>query len=163
MLATVLFYAFSLVAVASAVGVIAARSAVYSTLLLVLTLCSTAGLFALQKAYLVATILVLVYAGAILVLFLFVVMLVDVKSLGSDWRGRPGAVCVALGAAGLFLWQALSVIGRLSFGPVSPAEGTAAPIGRLLFDRYVLPFELTAFLILAAVVAVVVLAKKEAS
>src|SRR5437016_5721788 len=87
MLQTVLFYLISLGIIVSAFGVVLARSAVYSVLSLVTAMCLVAGLFVLLKAYLVATVLVLVYAGAILVLFLFVVMLVDFRLLHNDWQG----------------------------------------------------------------------------
>src|SRR3989338_5961119 len=87
MIETVLFYLISLALTFFAVGVVTSRSAVYSVLSLVATMCMTAGLFILLKAFLVAMILVLVYAGAILVLFLFVVMLIDLGKLENSWRG----------------------------------------------------------------------------
>src|SRR3990167_470807 len=87
MIETVLFYLISLALTFFAVGVVTSRSAVYSVLSLVATMCMTAGLFILLKAFLVAMILVLVYAGAILVLFLFVVMLIDFRKLSLGWQG----------------------------------------------------------------------------
>ena len=86
MLQTVLFYLIAFAVLASAIGVVTARSAVYGVLCLVSSMCMIAGLFILLKAYLVATVLVLVYAGAILVLFLFVVMLIDFRKLSTDWQ-----------------------------------------------------------------------------
>ena len=162
MLQTWLFYLISFALIAFALGVVTARSAVYGVLSLVGALCMMAGLFMLLEAYLVATVLVLVYAGAILVLFLFVVMLIDFRKLSSDWKplGLPPAMALLLGA--LFFWETLYVIDRFIPPGTGEVQGTAESIGKLLFNRHMLPFELTSFLLLAAVVSVVVLAKKDA-
>ncbi len=160
MLETVLFYAISLVLIVFAVGVIASRSAVYSVLCLVVAMCMMAGLFILLKAFLVATILVLVYAGAILVLFLFVVMLIDFKKESFAWQGFKLSPLIATILAGIIFWQTLRVINSIHLPRVTPVDGTTQAIGHLLFANYLLPFELTSFLLLAAVVSVVVLAKK---
>ena len=160
---TLLFYLISFAALASAIGVVTARSAVYGILCLVSAMCMIAGLFVLLKAYLVATVLVLVYAGAILVLFLFVVMLIDFRKITLDWQPfkLPSILASVLGLSlfGLFY----RVIREVSVPPTPALEGTTQAIGTLLFNRQVLPFELTSFLLLAAVVSVVVLAKKDAS
>lgn len=157
----IFFYFFSLGAIVSAVGVIRSRSAVYSVLWLVLAMCFTAGLFALLGAVLVASIQVLVYAGAILVLFLFVVMLIDVRQTDAGTRAGaavlfPGALAAA--AFALILWASRTITGA-----GAGASGSPAALGRLLFTKYALPFELTSLLLLAAVVSIVVLAKKDAS
>src|SRR3989338_2193728 len=162
MLETVLFYLFSLGAVVFALGVVLARSAVYSVLSLVGAMCLMAGLFVLLKAFLVATILVLVYAGAILVLFLFVVMMIDVKKLSEGWAGLRLPPVMALLLGGLVFAQIFGVIRSLPASGTTAAHGTTEAIGRLLFSRYVLPFELTSFLLLAAIMSVVILAKKDA-
>ncbi len=161
MLHTALFYLFSLGVIVFALGVVTARSAVYSVLSLVAAMCMMAGLFVLLKAYLVATILVLVYAGAILVLFLFVVMLLDFNKLTEGWRGLSLSPVLALALGAAFFVETFTVIRGMPL-PESPGvQGTTEAVGRLLFQRYVLPFELTSLLLLAAVVSVVVLAKKE--
>ena len=163
MLQTVLFYLIAFAALASAVGVVTARSAVYGVLCLVSAMCMIAGLFILLKAYLVATVLVLVYAGAILVLFLFVVMLIDFRKSTLDWQPfkLPSILASVLG---LFLFGLfIRVIQKVSLPEARAVDGTAQAVGTLLFSRQVLPFELTSFLLLAAVVSVVVLAKKDAS
>ena len=164
MLESILFYVLSFGAILFALGVVLARSAVYGVLCLVAAMAMLAGLFVLLKAYFVATVLILVYAGAILVLFLFVVMMIDYRSLSFDrpaFKMMPvlsGALCVLLFA------QIFKVIGALpATAAPAPSQGTAEEIGRMLFSRFLLPFELTSFLILAAVVSVVVLAKKDAS
>ncbi len=168
-LETVLFYLFSFGVIGFAIGVVIARSAVYSVLSLVAAMCMMAGLFILLKAFLVATVLVLVYAGAILVLFLFVVMLIDFRKLTLDWGPgtRRALPLPAIVLAGLLLWQISNVIRKIEIPAggtrsVPALHGTTEAIGKVLFHQYILPFELTAFLILAAVISVVVLAKKDA-
>lgn len=162
MLQTVLFYLISFGVIVSALGVITARSAIYSVLFLVTAMCMMAGLFVLLKAYLVATILVLVYAGAILVLFLFVVMLIDLKHTDTDWQGFRLSPLLAIVLGVLVASQTLVVIRSIKTPAVEALPGNTAALGRLLFHNYILPFELTSFLILAAIVSVVVLAKKDA-
>ena len=163
MLQTILFYLISFAALAFAVGVVTARSAVYGVLCLVSAMCMIAGLFVLLKAYLVATVLVLVYAGAILVLFLFVVMLIDFRMLSTDWQPfkLPSMLATVLGI--LLFSVFYQVIQKISLPKTGALDGSTQAIGTLLFNRQVLPFELTSFLLLAAVVSVVVLAKKDAS
>lgn len=159
MLQTILFYAFSAGAVAFGVGVVASRSPVYGVLFLVAAMGMMAGLFVLLQAFLVAMILVLVYAGALLVLFLFVVMLVDVRKLNAAPSGKKAPLAIA--ASVLLFIPAMSVIRTVSLPKTQTAQGTAEAVGRLLFTRYVLPFELTSILLLAAILSVVVLAKRE--
>lgn len=161
MLYTSLFYIFSAVTVVFALGVVLARSAVYSTLCLVGAMCAMAGLFVLLKAYLVATILVLVYAGAILVLFLFVVMLVDFRDAPAERFTVGLSPLKAAFVVVLLIAQTLWVVRSIQRSGEIRLEGTVRALGEVLFHKYVLPFELTAFLILAAVISVVVLAKKE--
>ena len=161
MLETGLFYLISFGVLFFALGVITSRSPIYSVLSLVAAMCMMAGLFVLLKAFLAATILVLVYAGAILVLFLFVVMLIDFKTVLPGLKGLSLSPVLALAAAGLLFWQIMSVIRTVRLPETAAVQGTAQAVGRELFSHYVLPFELTSFLLLAAVVSVVVLAKKD--
>lgn len=161
MFETILFYLMSLAVIFFAIGVVISRSAVHSVLSLVAAMCMTAGLFILLKAFLVATILVLVYAGAILVLFLFVVMLIDFKKLSLDWQGFKLSPIFSVVLGVLIFSQAFLVIRTIQLPRGVEVQGTASAIGGLLFRDYVLPFELTSFLLLAAVVSVVVLAKKD--
>jgi len=161
MLETILFYLMSMGVIFFAIGVVISRSAVHSVLSLVAAMCMTAGLFILLKAFLVATILVLVYAGAILVLFLFVVMLIDFKKLSLDWQGVKLSPIFAVVLGVLIFSQTFLVIRTIKLPRAMQVQGTASAVGGLLFRNYALPFELTSFLLLAAVVSVVVLAKKE--
>ena len=163
MLQNSLFYLFSFGVIVFAIGVVTARSAVYGVLSLVAALCMMAGLFVLLKAYLVATVLVLVYAGAILVLFLFVVMLIDFRKLSFS-RPSLSLSPVLAGLLCLLLFsQIFKVIRTIPHSESAvPVEGNTRAVGQLLFSQHLLPFELTSFLILAAVVSVVVLAKRDA-
>ncbi len=160
MFEAVLFYTFSFFLVLFALGVILSRSPVYSVLCLVGAMTLMAGLFIQLKAFLVATILVLVYAGAILVLFLFVVMLIDFKKMTLGWTGLRFSPVLAILLAGAILFETSKVIRTIPASNKEVIHGTAEPLGQILFHQYVLPFELTSFLLLAAVVSVVVLAKK---
>lgn len=162
MLETLLFYLISFGIILAAIGVITSRSAVYSVLSLVAAMGLMAGLFILLKAFLVATILILVYAGAILVLFLFVVMMIDPTKTAAPDRasGLSRVLSVILGI--LFFALTFRVIQTLPGAASGSVHGTAKAMGLLLYENYLLPFELTSFLLLAAVVSVVVLAKKTA-
>jgi NADH-quinone oxidoreductase subunit J len=162
MLETILFYLISFGVILAALGVVTARSAIYSVLFLVAAMCLMAGLFVLLKAFFVATILVLVYAGAILVLFLFVVMMTDLKTLPLEWEGFKLSPLLAIVLGIAVASQTLVVIRSIPSVPSRALSGTTAELGRTLFHNYLLPFELTSFLLLAAVVSVVVLAKKDA-
>lgn len=162
MLETILFYVLSFGVILFALGVVLARSAVYGVLCLVGAMALMAGLFVLLKAYFVATVLILVYAGAILVLFLFVVMMIDFRSLSLDWPTFKGVPILSGILSFVLFTQIFKIIGTVSIDRSSQeaAHGTAQNIGLLLFSQHILSFELTSFLILAAVVSVVVLAKK---
>lgn len=160
-----LFYLFAAVTLGSAALVVAnpfSRNPVTSAMFLVLALGGMAGLFVLLQAYFVAAVQLLVYAGAVMVLFLFVIMLLDLKAEAQrrpNWvRLGAGSLAVA-GLTWLLLRAVLTTdLGRASAGTV---EGDPGPVGRLLFSQHLLPFELVAVLILVATVGVVVLSKKE--
>lgn len=161
MLENALFYILALGTVISGIGVVRSRSAIYAVLWLVLAMCFTAGLYILLKAFLVAVIQVMVYAGAILVLFLFIVMLMDTQQMnsvkGAGWVTKAIAVM-----AGIAFFTLLVTVIRNVRVPVMPSvHGLPESIGRILFNQFVLPFELTSILILAAVTSIVVLAKKD--
>jgi len=138
------------------------RNPVTSAMFLVLTIVSLAGLFVLLHAFFLAAVQVLVYAGAVMVLFLFVIMLLDLKA---EERRRIKALGVAGGlvSAGAILAIFLS---SLLHSPLRAAEspsiqGSTVQLGRLLFTDYLLPFEIVSVLLLVAMVGVVLLSKKE--
>ena len=161
---TLLFYIFAAVAIVAALNVVMQRTPVYSALSLIVVLCALAGVYLLLEAEFLAVIQVIVYAGAIMVLFVFVIMLLNAghespshRSRLAKWLGAP--------IIGAFLYEMLVVIWD-QFPPAAgtlpaPVDGSPAAIGNLLFRNYALPFEVTSILILVAVLGAVVLAKKE--
>ena len=162
---TVLFYIVAALAVLAALNVILQRTPVYSALSLIVVLCALAVVYLLLGAQFMAVIQVIVYAGAIMVLFVLVIMLLNAgredpvdRSRLARWLGIP--LIIALLAEMLF------VIGR-QFPPASTTsavgvDGGPRAIGQLLFASYVLQFEITSILILVAVLGAVILAKKQA-
>ena len=166
------FYAFAAIALLGAsLLVFYFRNPVYGAISLIVTLMAQAGLFVLLDAHFLAAIQVLVYAGAIMVLFLFVTMLLNLQE--HELGGPRRSVGKALGvlAVGFVTWRLATLLFRVE-GPVAGFDvraipettansiGTIENVGRLLFDRFLVPFELTSVLILAAIVASVVVAKK---
>ncbi len=170
-MAEVLFFVFAAVAVGGATGVVMGRSPVASLLFMVTSLASTAAIFVLLEAHFLAAIQIMVYAGAIMVLFMFVIMLLN---LGHDYeRDIRGGIAMTLGFAttgalgGLLVRQlggseALSnALGSEDAIQAALAEyGAVGAIARPLFTDYVVPFELTGILLLVAIVGALVLAKK---
>jgi NADH-quinone oxidoreductase subunit J len=164
------FWSFSGIAIISALLCITRKSAVVSALWLVLTLFSIAGLFVILDAHFIGAIQVLVYAGAIMVLFLFVIMLLSVGRGGSTdlpgWLGH--AVTLGIGVVlAVELWAVTRIVPagqiRLPAGTLARAgeqEGAVAMISTPLFRDYLIPFEITSLLLLAAIVGAVVLAKR---
>ena len=163
----ILFALFSLAAIFFAFNVIFRKNAVHCALHLVGVLLSLSGLFVLLNAQFIAAIQILVYAGAIMVLFLFVVMLLNVK--GETPLLTPGAAkgfgfLFALLAFVELLWIVLSSGGSEGPAPVAVLAkefGSPAEIGRLLYSTWLFPFEVTSILLLVAVIGAVVLAKRK--
>ncbi len=163
---TICFWVFSSLMILSALGVILARFPVYSVLLLLVCMCCVAGLFVLQGAFFLAALQVLIYAGAILVLFLFAIMLLNLDPV--HWKQdrarmwRVGGAVVALAFLAALVWSITRPVPGTVPGTVpGPGEafGTVQAIGQSLLHEYLLPFELTSFLLLAAIVGAVALAK----
>jgi len=161
----IIFWTFAGLALVSALACITRRSPVASALWLVVTLFSLAALFVLLDAQFIAVLQVLVYAGAIMVLFLFVIMLLNLGRAGpSDLKG-PLGLGVGVLLAGLLLVQLL-VPRQASPAAGGPAhtvaeQGMIPPVARPLFTTYLVPFEITSILLLAAIVGAVVLAKRK--
>jgi NADH-quinone oxidoreductase subunit J len=163
--ADLLFYIFAALTLSGATLVIAnpfSRSPVTSAMFLVLTLVSLSGLFVLLHAFFLAAVQILVYAGAVMVLFLFVIMLLDLPGEEKRRVSRSATFVGVLAVGGLAAVLITSVSSSLS-APRNPAtlEASAAEIGRQLFTQYLLPFELLSVLLLAAMVGVILLSKKD--
>jgi NADH-quinone oxidoreductase subunit J len=158
-----LFWIFSAVAVASAAGVVLnLRNTVAAALSLVVTMLALACLFVMLEAQFVGLIQVMVYAGAIVVLFLFVIMLLNLRadSMGAD--SQPGLKLVGLAVAVAVTFQLAAVVAvvRAPWAEVGPEFGTTRALGEALYTDFVLPFEIAGVLLLAGIVGAVVLAKK---
>ena len=169
----ILFYVFAVTTVGGGIGVVASRNPVASLMFMVVSLASVAGIYVLLEAHFLAAIQVMVYAGAIMVLFLFVIMLLN---LGHDYRDDlvrglyavcafvvSGAICGILatrfgGAETSPLYE--SFPGAAAMDLELAERGAVSLIARPLFQEYVVPFEITGILLLVAVVGAVALAKK---
>jgi NADH-quinone oxidoreductase subunit J len=166
-----LFYVFATVAVAASALVIGQRSPIYSVMLLIASFAALAGLYVLLDAPFVAVIQIIIYAGAILVLFLFVVMLLNAPKEAADARvrlapgpRRAGAVLGAALCAELVwaLWRAAMVREPTAEGAgAGAAIDSVRSIGQVLYTDYAFAFEVTSLLILVAMVGAVVLAKRK--
>jgi NADH-quinone oxidoreductase subunit J len=163
-----LFYVFSAAALIFALLVIAnpfSRNAVTSAMFLVLTIGSIAGLFVLLEAYFLAAVQVLVYAGAVMVLFLFVIMLLDLKAEErrglKGWTRKVSFAIAALSVAVLLYFMFRSFHQSALHRSDGTIEGATAPLGRLLFTQYLLPFEIVSVLLLVAMIGVILLSKRD--
>jgi len=161
-----LFYLFAALTLLCGFFVIAnpfSRNPVTSAMFLVLTIASLAGLFVLLNAFFLAAVQVLVYAGAVMVLFLFVIMLLDLKAEERRKIKTLGVVggVVSVGAILAIFLKSLhqSSLGAGATGFLDDAS--TARLGKLLFTRYLLPFEIVSILLLVAMVGVVLLSKKD--
>jgi NADH-quinone oxidoreductase subunit J len=159
----VLFFVFAALAVAGALGmVLNVRNTVAGAMSLVLTMVSLGGIYVLLEAYLVGVLQILVYAGAIVVLFLFVVMLLNLRGeqLGPE-RIRVAKV-IGVVVAALVLLQMLWLVPKLSAPAALPPDfGGYRQVGMALFTDWLLAFEVTSLLLLAAMIGAVVLAKRK--
>jgi NADH-quinone oxidoreductase subunit J len=163
----IVFYLFATLAVIAALGVVALRNPVHAALCLAVVFISLAALYVLLSAPFVAAAQVMIYAGAILILFVFVIMLlspgVDQGAGALKWQ-RPLAAVFGLALAVeliLVLASAVLPAARGQYTPERLAQiGDVQAIGALLFTDFLLPFEITSLLLLVAMVGVIVLAKK---
>jgi NADH-quinone oxidoreductase subunit J len=160
-----LFYIFAFLTLVFGFLVIAnpfSRNPVTSAMFLVLTIVSLAGLFVLLHAFFLAAVQVLVYAGAVMVLFLFVIMLLDLKA-EERRKIKVLGIVGGLASVGAILVIFLGSLLNAPLGAVqSPVvEGGTVSLAKLLFTQYLLPFEIVSVLLLVAMVGVVLLSKKE--
>ncbi|MBS3818419.1 NADH-quinone oxidoreductase subunit J [bacterium] len=161
-MAYTLFFLLSIVCIGSIIGMIATKNQVYNAYLLVLAFASMGGLFALLQAPFIAAVQIIIYAGAILVLFIFVIMMINLRQ-GLPPEKKKWTYYFSGGIAAVLAGELiLSLKGTFSIEPSAPMENFGSPtrIGRLLFTEYLYPFEITSVLILAAIVGAIVLVKK---
>ncbi len=164
----VVFYTLAIILLMAALRVITTRNPVYAALYLVLAFFTAAGIWLLLEAEFLAIALVLVYVGAVMVLFLFVVMMLDInldKLREGFWKALP----VALPVGGLMAIEMVMIVGIKNFGvdkvasPVArPADySNTAELGRVLYTDYLLPFELASVVLLVAIIAAIALTLRE--
>jgi NADH-quinone oxidoreductase subunit J len=157
----VAFLVVATLAVVSAVGLVVRKNPIHGALFLVVNLGCVAVLYLMLGAEFLAAAQVIVYAGAIMVLFVFAIMVLipGKEETGPDPRWRWRVAALPLGA--LLFAQLLLIVGRPDRPPArgEPAPGSVEAIGRLLFTDYLFPFELTSVLLLAAMVGVLLLAR----
>ncbi len=167
-----LFVVFALIAVVAAFGVILSRKPVYSALFLLLNFAALAAFYIMLEAQFIAAVQVIVYAGAIVVLFLFVVMLIgggeltDIRDRNKPLRSRltpPRIVALLLGAlllAGIVFGLVTGQLNASQGSATAFDHGSAQAVASVLYTDYLLPFELAAVLLLVGLVGAVVLARK---
>ena len=155
------FYAFGLILLVSALCVITARNPVHAALFLVLAFFTASAIWLLLRAEFLAITLVLVYVGAVMVLFLFVVMMLDInleRLREGFWRNLPAAVVVG----GLMAFEMISVLAYRVYGMPRPNErplsySNTKELGRLIYTDYVYAFEIAAVVLLVAIIAAIAL------
>jgi NADH-quinone oxidoreductase subunit J len=163
-MADFLFLFFACFTVVCAAGVVFNRNAVNAAMCLLLCLAGIAGLFVRLDAFLLAFLLILVYAGAVVALFLFIIMLLDVKGQAPPVR-RGLATVAGLAAVALLLagWAGIAFRGRASLPPTTgapPFDASLQIYADLLFTTYLLPVEVIGFLLLIAMLGVIVLSQR---
>ena len=161
MFEAIVFYAFGLILLVSALCVITARNPVHAALFLVLAFFTASAIWLLLRAEFLAIALVLVYVGAVMVLFLFVVMMLDInieRLREGFWRNMPAALVVG----GLMAFEMVSVLAYRVYGMPRPNEqplsySNTKALGRLLYTDYVYAFEIAAVILLVAIIAAIAL------
>ena len=164
MLDLILFYFFATLAIVSAVLVVTRRNAVHSAIFLITALLATAGIFLQLQAEFVFIVQIILYVGGIMVLFVFVIMLVNLDVTLRQMQFNRGwlvglVLAVALGAQlayAFFLGRTVHVIGV----PGELKAENTEQVGQVLFQNYLLPFEIASILLLVAMIGAVVMAKK---
>jgi len=164
MVTTIFFILFAALAIAGALGTVLSRNPIYSALSLILTMAMLAVFYIMLNAPFIAMVQLAVYAGAIMVLFIFVIMLLGAERLAGLTGGSRWQLYLALLLAGLlFVLFGTALVGEgTGLGSVAAViEAGPAAVGLRLFEAFVLPFEVTSVLLLVAMVGVLVLRSKE--
>jgi len=162
----IFFYIFAVIAVIAAVSVVTSRSPVHSTLFLIVTLLQVAAIFILLRSPFLAAVQVFVYVGAVMVLFLFAVLVLGVgnETFSTRFHGQAIPAVVALCAlflvSGLLMFSGSGTVPGAPFKEEALARNTEV-IGRALYTRYIFPFEVVSLLLLIALIGTVALVMKE--
>ena len=161
------FYAFALLTLGGAILTITRRNAVHSAMSLVVSLLGVAGLYLMQHAEFLFAVQIVLYVGGIMVLFLFVIMLVNLdqqakeRQFNKAWLVGLAAVLLVGAQLGYFLYKGKNAFRFAEAAPsVAPVGGNTELLANSLFSEYLLPFEIASILLLVAIVGSVVMAKK---
>lgn len=160
----ILFYVFSFISILTALFVVFSKSPVHSVLYLIVTFFSIAGQYVLMNAQFLAIVHVIVYAGAIMVLFLFVLMLLNLNKSTEPVKAFISKVIAVIAAGALFITLVAALKGAEIAAPMTPANeemGLVHHLGKVLFKDFVVPFEISSILFLSAMVGAVMLGKKD--
>ncbi|MCA9937597.1 MAG: NADH-quinone oxidoreductase subunit J [Anaerolineales bacterium] len=157
----IVFFILAVTAIGAAAGMLISRNAVYSALYLILNLCTIAVLFLLLNAPFLAMVQITVYAGAIMVLFLFVIMLLGAEQIGGLRTLRGNLPPLALALVLLAVFAVVLTNNGVSAAATAPIDASPSAVGIALFQHFVLPFEITSVLLLVAMIGVVVLQTKK--
>src|SRR6266702_143138 len=162
MLIEALFYVFGAILVAASLAVITARNPVYSALALVVCFVTSAAIWLLLEAEFLAVVLVLVYVGAVMVLFLFVVMMLDIHLAELRqgftryaWLGWLTALAIIIEIVGVVWVRGIGIDVSKSPTPTAPDYSNTLELGRVMYTKYAYPFELAAVMLLVAIVAAI--------
>lgn len=157
-----LFFLLAFICIASVLGMIISKDQAYNALFLIVAFVCMGGLFALLEAPFIAAVQIIIYAGAIMILFIFVIMMINLRKGVGPEKKRWTVYFAVVIALVLIAELVLTVKGTLE--PVGSAAleklGNPTDLGRLLFTKYLYPFEITSILIIAALVGAIVLVKK---
>jgi NADH-quinone oxidoreductase subunit J len=165
---TLLFWLLAVMALIASVAMVIQRNPVHSALFLIITLLSLAGLFLLLSAHFLAVIQIIIYAGAIMVLFLFVIMLLDIRRTEAAPSRVKLQKSIGLLLGVVFFVETVLVLrsgairdmSAAAATPPGPDFGTAVALGRVLFTTYFFPWQLAAVLLFVALIGAVVLSKR---
>jgi NADH-quinone oxidoreductase subunit J len=165
----VLFLVFAVLAVAGGVATITRKNVVHALLFLVFTFLNVAAIFFLSQAYFLAVVQILVYAGAIMVLFLFVIMLLNLRTFEQEEQTHRKQRWVALGLSVLVLAEFVVVLAGITFtsarggspAAIVAAGGNTKAFGKALFTEMLLPFEVASVVLLVAMIGAIILVRRE--
>ena len=160
----IVFFILALVAVAAALGMLFSKNAIYAAIFLVLNFGTVAVFFLMLGGSFIAVSQIAVYAGAIMVLFLFVIMLLGAEEVGQGgtlkWQ-MPLALVLGLVLIVESAYVLFTQVGQIeNLAPLPEGFGSPASIGQLLFSQYLLPFEITSILLLVAMIGAIVLTRQ---
>ena len=172
MVEKILFLVFAVLSVAGGVGTITRKNVVHALILLIFTFLNIAAIFFLTQAYFLAVVQILVYAGAIMVLFVFVVMFLNLRTFSEEEQSHRRQRWVALVLSVLVLAEFVVILAGITFtsarggftpDAVAAAGGSTKVFGEALFNQMLLPFEVASVILLVAMVGAIILVKKEKS